>query len=90
MMGMQSKDCPFTFNGANDLDLANDLNFSFNVHDFSEEVSVFRNSVSNPVQSAVSVEKEKESLIFSRGQRKEMSQARQCRWSNHVKLCGEA
>ncbi len=45
MMGMQSKKCTISLNGKTDLDPSNELNVfnnSFNVHDFSEEVSVFK------------------------------------------------
>lgn len=59
MMGMQSKKRATSLNGKNGLDFSNELsvNNHFNVHDFSEKVSVFKNVDFNPVHNNVSIDK---------------------------------
>ncbi len=55
-IGMQSKKCPVSRHEKNDLDFTNELNLLYirlNVHDFSDELSVFTNvsSMQNSVHS---------------------------------------
>lgn len=64
MTGLQSNKCVISFNDKSDIDLSNDLDLfynCFNIQDFSEELTVFKNVVG---QNSVEVNRDKVVKLF--------------------------